>query len=46
MYKEKKVCPVCKKEFTNRKKWSSRGVWEQVKYCSKRCKSNSKKINP
>ena len=32
-----KICKVCKKEFTWRKKW--RKDWEKVKYCSKRCAS-------
>ncbi|MEM1035214.1 MAG: DUF2256 domain-containing protein [Pseudomonadota bacterium] len=32
-----KVCPVCKKPFSWRKKWEK--DWDQVKYCSKRCKS-------
>ena len=32
-----KVCPVCERPFANRKKWASRGVWEQVVYCSDAC---------
>jgi hypothetical protein len=31
-----KVCQRCGKPFTWRKKWAK--VWEQVKYCSERCK--------
>lgn len=31
-----KVCVSCQKPFTWRKKWQS--VWDEVKYCSERCK--------
>jgi len=31
-----KVCPVCNRPFTWRKKWE--GDWENVKYCSQRCR--------
>ncbi|MFD2203256.1 DUF2256 domain-containing protein [Shivajiella indica] len=30
-----KVCPVCHRLFTWRKKWEKN--WENVKYCSKKC---------
>ena len=30
-----KICIVCKRPFTWRKKWKLN--WESVKYCSKRC---------
>ncbi|MCV7073712.1 DUF2256 domain-containing protein [Mycolicibacterium rufum] len=33
-----KVCPVCGRPFHNRKKWSSRGQWDQIVYCSRRCR--------
>jgi hypothetical protein len=33
-----KVCQRCKLEFEWRKKWAR--DWEEVKYCSERCKSN------
>jgi len=33
-----KICLVCGRPFSWRKKW--RKDWEQVKYCSKRCRSN------
>ncbi|WP_093327397.1 DUF2256 domain-containing protein [Thalassotalea agarivorans] len=36
--KESKVCVVCLRPFTWRKKWAR--DWAQVKYCSKRCASN------
>ncbi|WP_373551094.1 DUF2256 domain-containing protein [Haliscomenobacter sp.] len=31
-----KICPVCKRPFSWRKKWEK--VWEEVKYCSERCR--------
>ncbi|RQW81139.1 MAG: DUF2256 domain-containing protein [Methylococcus sp.] len=31
-----KVCAVCGRPFTWRRKW--RAVWEQVRYCSERCR--------
>ncbi|MEE2770404.1 MAG: DUF2256 domain-containing protein [Pseudomonadota bacterium] len=31
-----KLCPVCKKNFSWRKKWAN--CWQQVKYCSERCR--------
>ncbi|WP_428771849.1 DUF2256 domain-containing protein [Vibrio sp.] len=33
-----KVCPVCKRPFTWRKKWAA--SWEEVVYCSARCRRN------
>ncbi|MFN3800488.1 DUF2256 domain-containing protein [Belliella pelovolcani] len=38
-----KVCPVCQRPFTWRKKWEKN--WEEVKYCSKRCQGNKSKIS-
>ncbi|NVJ88150.1 MAG: DUF2256 domain-containing protein [Flavobacteriaceae bacterium] len=35
-----KICPVCKRPFSWRKKWEKN--WENVKYCSKKCSSNKK----
>lgn len=35
-----KYCQVCKLPFKWRKKWKS--VWEEVKYCSERCRRSSK----
>ncbi|MBT8205564.1 MAG: DUF2256 domain-containing protein [Eudoraea sp.] len=35
-----KVCPVCEKSFAWRKKWEK--SWEQVIYCSERCRRNKK----
>ncbi|MED5270798.1 MAG: DUF2256 domain-containing protein [Pseudomonadota bacterium] len=37
-----KVCPVCKRSFNWRKKWKS--VWDEVKYCSKRCRTIKKPL--
>jgi hypothetical protein len=31
-----KICPVCQRPFTWRKKWEK--DWEQVIYCSERCR--------
>jgi len=36
--KESKICPICNRPFENRKTWESRGIWDQVKYCSKKCR--------
>lgn len=33
-----KTCPVCGRAFVWRKKWEK--VWEEVVYCSERCRSN------
>lgn len=38
-----KVCPVCGRPFTWRKKW--RQVWDDVRYCSERCRRH-KHSNP
>lgn len=38
-----KICSTCKKPFTWRKKWAK--VWEEVKYCSERCRRNKHKAN-
>jgi len=35
-----KVCVVCLRPFTWRKKWEKN--WQDVKYCSKRCRGDSK----
>ncbi|MDG1295826.1 MAG: DUF2256 domain-containing protein [Saprospiraceae bacterium] len=33
-----KICVVCSRPFTWRKKWEK--VWDEVKYCSERCRRN------
>ena len=32
-----KVCAACARPFTWRKKWEK--VWDEVKYCSDRCRN-------
>ncbi|GHF34292.1 hypothetical protein HNQ07_000153 [Deinococcus metalli] len=39
--RDSKVCVVCGRPFTWRKKWER--DWEHVKYCSDRCRAASKK---
>ena len=34
---DKKYCIVCKRSFNWRKKWEK--VWQNVKYCSNKCRS-------
>ncbi|WP_089666602.1 DUF2256 domain-containing protein [Gramella sp. MAR_2010_147] len=33
-----KICPVCQRPFTWRKKWEKN--WEIIKYCSEKCRKN------
>ncbi|MBS1624505.1 MAG: DUF2256 domain-containing protein [Bacteroidetes bacterium] len=35
-----KVCAACGRPFTWRKKWER--VWDEVKYCSDRCRTSRK----
>jgi hypothetical protein len=35
-----KICVTCGRPFTWRKKWEK--VWEEVKYCSDRCRNEKK----
>jgi hypothetical protein len=35
-----KICEQCQKPFNWRKKWER--DWEQVKYCSERCRREAK----
>lgn len=38
-----KICPVCKRPFSWRKKWEKN--WDEIKYCSDKCRkerSNNK----
>jgi hypothetical protein len=37
--RESKNCIVCLRSFENRKKWSSRNIWEDIKYCSQKCRN-------
>ena len=34
----KKLCPVCNRDFTWRKKWKVE--WDNVIYCSEKCRRN------
>ena len=36
-----KTCPICKRDFTWRKKWQR--DWDNVIYCSQRCKRHLSK---
>jgi hypothetical protein len=36
-----KICVLCLRNFTWRKKWEK--VWEDVKYCSDKCRMNRNK---
>ena len=36
--KLEKICPICEKPFSWRKKWER--DWKEVKYCSERCRRN------
>ncbi|MEK9634274.1 MAG: DUF2256 domain-containing protein [Opitutae bacterium] len=33
-----KTCLQCGRPFENRKKWAKRGIWDQVLYCSDKCR--------
>ena len=37
---DSKICPVCKKPFTIRKKWKARNQWSQVVFCSEKCRKH------
>ncbi|WP_299365515.1 DUF2256 domain-containing protein [Winogradskyella sp.] len=41
-YLPEKVCFVCKRPFSWRKKWAK--DWDNVKYCSERCRRQKKQI--
>jgi hypothetical protein len=38
-----KICPVCQRPFTWRKKWED--CWDEVKYCSERCRRRRSEAN-
>ncbi|THK41407.1 MULTISPECIES: DUF2256 domain-containing protein [Methylophaga] len=38
-----KQCLICNRPFSWRKKW--RECWEQVLYCSERCRRQRKQVN-
>ncbi|MCX2978630.1 DUF2256 domain-containing protein [Candidatus Marimicrobium litorale] len=37
-----KICPVCQRPFSWRRKWQR--DWHEVRYCSKRCKQSRNTI--
>ncbi|EEE45555.1 DUF2256 domain-containing protein [Roseibium alexandrii] len=37
-----KICAACGRPFAWRKKWAR--DWDEVKYCSERCKRDRKKV--
>ncbi|MBV7267711.1 DUF2256 domain-containing protein [Winogradskyella luteola] len=39
-----KICPVCKRPFSWRKKWEKdwEKDWENIKYCSEKCRRQKK----
>jgi len=39
-----KICPVCQRPFTWRKKWEKN--WEEIVYCSAKCRRNKKNKMP
>ncbi|MCB4376868.1 DUF2256 domain-containing protein [Synechococcus sp. HB1133] len=39
-----KICPVCARPFEWRKAW--RNCWDDVVYCSDRCRRRKNKSNP
>ncbi|MEF1310617.1 DUF2256 domain-containing protein [Vibrio mytili] len=39
-----KICPVCARPFSWRKKWAKN--WQDVVYCSTRCRSSKPKKKP
>ena len=39
-----KTCAACGLPFTWRRKWEK--VWEEVKYCSDRCRARKKNAQP
>ncbi|MFN3873904.1 MAG: DUF2256 domain-containing protein [Ignavibacterium sp.] len=38
-----KICVICHRPFTWRKKWER--AWDEVKYCSERCRRNKSNTN-
>ncbi|TFH68728.1 DUF2256 domain-containing protein [Gammaproteobacteria bacterium LSUCC0057] len=39
-----KLCPVCQRPFNWRKKWAK--VWDEVRYCSQRCRGQRGAAQP
>ncbi|WP_421407659.1 DUF2256 domain-containing protein [Agrobacterium tumefaciens] len=36
-----KICPVCSRPFSWRKKWEK--TWDNVKFCSQRCRETKER---
>ncbi|MBT3637120.1 MAG: DUF2256 domain-containing protein [Opitutae bacterium] len=36
--RQSKVCLQCGRPFENRRKWVLRGIWDQILYCSAKCR--------
>ncbi|MFN2323746.1 MAG: DUF2256 domain-containing protein [Trueperaceae bacterium] len=36
-----KTCATCDRPFADRGKWRRRGVWDEVRYCSKGCRAGT-----
>ncbi len=43
MKNQEKICKVCQKPFSWRKKWER--DWQNVLYCSEKCKRNKSKLS-
>ncbi|MFM6956463.1 MAG: DUF2256 domain-containing protein [Ignavibacteria bacterium] len=39
-----KTCQTCSRSFVWRKKWEK--VWDEVQYCSERCRNERKRKKP
>jgi hypothetical protein len=37
-----KDCAHCGRPFRNRKKWILRGIWDEILYCSEKCRRSQK----
>ncbi|MHA7833873.1 MAG: DUF2256 domain-containing protein [Algiphilus sp.] len=42
--KAEKICVVCQRPFEWRRKWAD--VWEEVRYCSERCRRQRRSARP
>ncbi|MCX6468333.1 MAG: DUF2256 domain-containing protein [Corynebacteriales bacterium] len=42
-WRESKACEVCGRPFDNRKRWAARGQWDDVRYCSAKCRAQARR---
>ena len=42
VFKDYKICALCERPMVRRKKWKADQVWNNVKYCSDKCRKSSK----